>query len=223
MMQMWDLAPAQARARQEFLRERLVQSWDHRPVHRVGGADVSIRGDCAHAALVVVGYPELERVALSTATKPLTFPYIPGLLSWRECPALLAAWDGLDVKPDLVLVDGQGIAHPRGFGLAAHFGLLLDIPAVGVAKSHLYGFYAQPGREKGAWAPLYDESDPTQIIGAVLRTRTDVRPVYVSPGHRIDVPHAISLVLSCTPKYRLPEPIRSAHQAAGGTLRSEHS
>jgi deoxyribonuclease V len=211
----WDLTPAEARARQATLRDQLILSWDGRPIHCVGGADVSVRGRHARAAVSALGYPGLERLAVSTATRPLTFPYIPGLLSWRESPALLAAWDGLAaVRPDVLLVDGQGIAHPRGFGLASHLGLILDIPSIGVAKSRLYGLHAEPGQEAGQWVPLLDESDPGRVIGAVLRTRTGVRPLYVSPGHLIDLTHAIQVVLRCAPKYRLPEPIRWAHQAA---------
>jgi deoxyribonuclease V len=211
----WDLTPAEARARQGILRGQLALSWDDRPIHFVGGADVSVRGRLARAAITVLSYPGLQRIAASTATRPLTFPYIPGLLSWREAPAVLAAWDDLDAKPDVLLIDGQGIAHPRGFGLAAHLGLILNIPSIGVAKSHLYGLHAEPGREAGEWAPLLDETDPDRVIGAVVRTRTRVRPVYVSPGHRIDVLHAIQVVLRCAPRYRLPEPIRWAHQVAG--------
>jgi deoxyribonuclease V len=211
----WDLTPAEARARQETLRRQLILSWEDRPIHLVGGADVSIRGHHARAAVAVLSYPDLDRIAVSTATRALAFPYIPGLLSWRESPAILSAWDGLPILPDVLLVDGQGIAHPRGLGLAAHLGLILDTPSIGVAKSHLYGLYAEPGRDACDWTPLRDEADPGRVIGAVLRTRTGVRPLYVSPGHLIDLPDAIRLVLGCTPRYRLPEPIRWAHQAAG--------
>jgi len=216
MLHRWDLAIPEAKQLQTDLRQRLVPAWDGRQVSTVAGVDVGLRGGIARAAIVVLGYPELTPLVAATAKVPLAFPYVPGLLSFREAPAVLAAWDKLADRPDLVLFDGQGIAHPRGIGIAAHLGLWLGRPTVGVAKSRLYGRHAEPGPDKGDWAPLLDEDDGDKVIGAVLRTRTAVRPVYVSPGHLIDVPQSIHFVLTCTTKYRLPEPTRWAHRVAGG-------
>jgi deoxyribonuclease V len=216
MLHRWDLAIPEAKQLQIDLRQRLVLTWDGREVSTVGGVDVGLRGTIARAAIVVLHYPELTPLTAATADVPLAFPYVPGLLSFREAPAVLAAWDKLATKPDLVLFDGQGIAHPRGIGIAAHLGLWFMRPAVGVAKSRLYGRHAEPGLDRGEWVPLQDEDEPERVIGAVLRTRTAVRPVYVSPGHLIDLPQSIHFVLTCTAKYRLPEPTRWAHRVAGG-------
>jgi len=151
-----------------------------------------------------------------TADVPLVFPYIPGLLSFREGPAILAAWEKLQTQPDLLMFDGQGIAHPRGLGIASQMGLWLEQPTLGVGKSRLYGRHSAPGLKRGEWAELRDERDPKKIIGAVLRTREGVNPVYISPGHLIDLPTCIEFVLTCCGKYRLPEPTRWAHKVAGG-------
>ena len=184
----------------------------------IGGADVYFSGDQARAAVVVLGYPDLTRLASATADVPVQFPYIPDLLAFREGPAVLAAWDQLPLKPDLLFFDGQGIAHPRGFGLAAHMGLWLDIPAIGVAKSRLYGHHVEVGPRFGDRTELRDEVEPGCVIGAVLRTREHVRPLYISVGHRIDLEHAIVFVLSCCRGYRLPEPARWAHQLSLGGM-----
>jgi deoxyribonuclease V len=219
MLHRWDLAIPEAKQLQNDLRGRLVLAWDGREVSTVGGVDVGLRGQVARAAVVVLRYPDLTPLAAATAEVPLAFPYVPGLLSFREAPAVLAAWDNLATKPDVVLFDGQGVAHPRGIGIAAHLGLWLMRPTIGVAKSRLYGRHAEPGPNKGEWTPLLDEDDPESVIGAVLRTRTAVRPVYVSPGHLIDVPQSVHFALACASKYRLPEPTRWAHRvAAGATL-----
>jgi deoxyribonuclease V len=203
------------------LRERLILAWDGREVATVGGVDVSIKSGLARAAVVVLRYPELTPLEAATWEAPAAFPYIPGLLTYREGPVVLAAWERLRVKPDLLLYDGQGIAHPRGIGLAAHMGLWLECPSIGVAKTRLYGVHAEPSRLRGETAELRapggrgpDEIGP--VIGAVLRTRTDVKPVYVSPGHLVDVPHAVAYTLACCTGYRLPETTRWAHRVAGG-------
>jgi deoxyribonuclease V len=151
--------------------------------------------------------PNLAIVGSARARRPLAFPYVPGLLSFREAPAIIDALQQLSEKPDLLLVDGQGLAHPRRFGLACHLGVLADLPTIGVAKSRLVGAYEEPGTERGAWTPLIDGCE---TIGAVLRTRRAVRPVFVSIGHRICLQTAIDLVLRCTGHFRLPEPIRAA-------------
>jgi len=206
---------------QRELRERLVLAWDGREVTTVGGVDVSVQERRARAAIVVLQFPELAPLAAATAEAPVSFPYIPGLLSFREGPVVLAAWERLPVKPDLLLFDGQGIAHPRGIGLAAHMGLWLGCPSMGVAKTWLYGAHGEPGRLRGKAAELREPhgSGPQgagPVIGAVVRTRTDVKPVYVSPGHLIDVSHAVEYALACCTRYRLPETTRWAHRVAGG-------
>ena len=216
MLHPWNLTPEAAIALQSDLRRRLVLSWDDRPVATVGGVDVSIKTDTARAAIVVLRFPDLAPLASTTADAPLTFPYIPGLLAFREIPAILAAWDQLALKPDLVMVDGQGIAHPRGLGIASHLGLWIDRPTIGVAKSRLYGRHAGPGPARGDRAALHDERDPQRIIGAVLRARPGTTPLYVSPGHLIDLERSLRFVLDCLTQYRLPEPTRWAHKVGAG-------
>jgi deoxyribonuclease V len=217
----WDLDPKQAIEVQRGLRERLVLAWDGRAVRTVAGVDVSVKAGRARAAIVVLRFPDLAPLEAATAERPVSFPYIPGLLSFREGPVVLAAWERLRARPDLLLFDGQGIAHPRGFGLAAHLGLWLDCPSIGVAKTWLYGEHAEPGRLRGEAAELRSPARTGAVMGAVLRTRTDVKPVYVSPGHLIDVQHAIEFTLACCTRYRLPETTRGAHRVAGGGLLSE--
>ncbi|MCK4564465.1 MAG: deoxyribonuclease V, partial [Verrucomicrobia bacterium] len=155
----------------------------------------------------------LEVIETAIARRPTTFPYIPGLLSFREIPAILQAMLKLETVPDLLLCDGQGIAHPRRFGIAAHLGLLVDIPSIGVAKSRLAGIHDDVPKEKGSHVPLMDKGEQ---IGVVLRTRTNVKPLYVSPGHRIGIDSAMKFVMACTTKYRLPETTRWAHKLASG-------
>lgn len=182
-------------------------------LHRVAGVDVGFedRGRITRAAVVVVSYPELECVDRALARTPTRFPYVPGLLAFRELPAVIEALQRLTVEPQLFLCDGQGLAHPRRFGIACHLGLLTHTPALGVGKSRLLGQHADVGNARGAWQPLIDNHE---TIGAVLRTRTGVKPVYVSPGHRIDQRSAIELVLATAPRFRLPEPIRQADKLA---------
>jgi deoxyribonuclease V len=212
----WTLDPIEAVRIQATLRERLTLQWDGRAVSTIGGVDIGLEGDTARAAIVVLSYPDLAPLEGVTADVPLVFPYVPGLLAFREGPAILAAWEKLQTHPDLLMFDGQGIAHPRGLGIASQMGLWLERPSIGVAKSRLYGHHAAPGPRRGEWAELHDERDPNKIIGAVLRTREGVNPVYVSPGHLIDLPTCIEFVLRCCGKYRLPEPNRWAHKGASG-------
>ncbi|MFQ5890984.1 MAG: deoxyribonuclease V [Gemmatimonadota bacterium] len=212
----WTLNPHQAVKIQAELRDRLVLSWDGREVTTVGGVDVGLEDDQARASIVVLRYPDLAPVEGVTAEAAIVFPYIPGLLAFREGPAVLAAWKQLRTKPDLLMFDAQGIAHPRGIGLASQMGLWLERPSIGVAKSRLYGHHAVPGPKRGDGAELWDERDPDRIIGMVLRTRADVNPVYVSIGHLIDLPRSVEFVLKCCTRYRLPEPTRWAHKVAGG-------
>ncbi|MGB5063141.1 MAG: deoxyribonuclease V, partial [Candidatus Competibacter sp.] len=165
------------------------------------------------AAVAVLRYPELDVLETAIARRPTTFPYIPGLLSFRELPAVLAALERLREPPDLLLCDGQGIAHPRRLGIASHLGLLVDIPSVGVAKTRLFGTHEPVPEARGAWAPLRVDKE---IIGAVLRTRAGIKPLYVSSGHRIGLETAIGYVMGCCTRYRLPETTRYAHRLASG-------
>ncbi len=212
----WTLDPVEAARIQNSLRARLKLAWDGRAVRTVGGADVSIQGEQARAAIVVLRYPELTPLEGVTATAPLVFPYMAGLLAFREGPAVLAAWERLQQKPDLLMFGGQGIAHPRGLGIAAHMGLWLELPTIGVAKSWLYGRYTEPAETAGSWSELTDPRRGGQVIGSVVRSKERVKPLFVSPGNHIDVAHAIEFVLGCVRGYRLPETMRWAHRVAGG-------
>ena len=218
----WDLSPAEAAQVQANLRERLVLVWDRRPITTIGGVDISIKTDpadgqgtgSARAAIVVLQYPNLKPLEAVTADAPLVFPYIPGFLAFREGPAVLGAWEKLKNKPDLLMFDGQGIAHPRGIGIASLMGLWLECPTIGVAKSKLYGRHEEVGPRRGDRAKLVGKNG--NVIGTVLRTREKANPLYISPGHLIDVEHATEFVLACCTGYRLPEPTRWAHKVAGG-------
>jgi deoxyribonuclease V len=210
----WSLTPQEAVQVQAEMRQRLVLSWDGRPVHTIGGVDVSIQEEFTRAAIVVLRYPELTPFESAVEDTPLVFPYIPGLLAFREGPAVLAAWSKLQNKPDLLMFDGQGIAHPRGIGIASHMGLWLERPTIGVAKSRLYGLHTEVGSKRGDRADLLDKN--TNVIGTVLRTREKTNVLYISPGHLIDVEHATQFVMNCVTSYRLPEPTRWAHKVAGG-------
>jgi deoxyribonuclease V len=205
--QPWPRSPAEARQLQERLREQVIAEDEIGVVRRVAGVDVHYGRDRLWAAVVVMTVPELDAIENALIRRPLTFPYVPGLLSFREAPAILEVLQQLSEKPDLLLVDGHGLAHPRRFGLACHVGVLSDVPAIGVAKSRLVGIYEEPGIERGTWTPLVDRGE---TIGAVLRTRSAVRPVFVSIGHRINLKTAIGFVLRCTSRFRVPEPIRLA-------------
>jgi deoxyribonuclease V len=210
----WNLTPEEAIRVQTELRGRLVLMWDKRPVTTIAGVDISIQTETARAAIVVLRYPELTPFEAVTADVPLVFPYIPGLLSFREGPAVLSAWNELQNKPDLLMFDGQGIAHPRGIGIASQMGLWLERPTIGVAKSRLYGRHAEVGPQRGDRADLLDHN--RNVIGAVLRTREKTNPLYISPGHLMDVQPAVEFVIACVAGYRLPEPTRWAHKVAGG-------
>jgi deoxyribonuclease V len=213
----WTLDPSEAAQVQVALRERLVLSWPQgQRASTIGGVDVGLGTETARAAIVVLRYPDLTPLEGVSAEAPLVFPYVPGLLAFREGPAILAAWDKLQMQPDVLMFDGQGIAHPRGIGIASQMGLWLERPSIGVAKSRLYGHHAAPGPKRGDMAELYDERDRNRVIGAVLRTRDNVNPLYISPGHLVDLPTSIEFVLNCCTRYRLPEPTRWAHRVAGG-------
>jgi deoxyribonuclease V len=211
----WTLTPEEAVQVQKELRARLDLTWDGAfQVNTIGGVDVSLSEESARCAIVVLRFPELTPLEAVIADAPLVFPYIPGLLAFREGPAVLAAWDKLTSKPDLLMFDGQGIAHPRGIGIASQMGLWLVRPTIGVAKSRLYGRHEPVGPKRGDRAVLLDNRG--NIIGAVIRTREKTNPLYVSPGHLIDVDHAVEFVFAACTTYRLPEPTRWAHKVAGG-------
>lgn len=210
----WNLTASEAIALQKQLVSELVLT---RPivldaVKLVAGVDVSVKNDISHAAVVVLSFPDLQPVETVTYTLPTPFPYIPGLLSFREGPVLEHAFEQLHHEPDAFIFDGMGIAHPRRIGIAAHMGLWLQKPTVGCGKTLLVGQFVEPVDERGAYSDLVDRK---QRIGVVLRTRQGTKPVYISPGNLADIPSSIELVMACTTKYRLPEPIRAAHNAAG--------
>jgi deoxyribonuclease V len=209
----WDLTPKQAVALQARLRERVVHSDRTGDVRHVAGVDVGFErgGAVTRAAVAVLSFPGLALVDKAVVRQPTRFPYVPGLLSFREGPAVLAAFARLRVAPDLVLYDGQGIAHPRRFGIASHVGLLLDVPSIGVAKTRLVGEHRAPADRRGASAALVDAGE---TIGAVLRTRAGVKPLYVSIGHRVDLAAAVRWTMACITRYRLPETTRWAHRLA---------
>ncbi|MEM9354095.1 MAG: deoxyribonuclease V [Planctomycetota bacterium] len=216
----WNVAPAEARDIQQRLRRRVRLTPYHGPLRRVAGVDVGIKHNRATAAVVVLDANTLEVIEVAAAARPVEFPYIPGLLSFREVPVILEAAEKLTADPDVVLLDGQGIAHPRRFGLACHLGVLWNKPAIGCAKSRFIGVHEEPHEAAGSYTDLFDDrQDPPELIGAVLRSRDDVRPLYISAGHRVELPQAIDLVLDCCAGYRLPEPTRLAHHAAAGNLR----
>jgi deoxyribonuclease V len=210
----WDVTPRRAIALQRELAGGVVRRTTRRRFQRVAGADIALTPDGARCVAGVVVWDAIAQQVIEevTATRRLTFPYVPGLLSFREAPAVLAAIRKLKTEPDAFLFDGQGYAHPRRLGLACHVGLFIDRPSVGCAKSRLTGEHAAPGTARGATVPLYDGDER---IGAVVRTRPNVTPVYVSVGHRMDLERAVELVLACANRYRLPEPTRLADQLVG--------
>lgn len=200
---------------QRKLRERVIVEDQLGTVRTVAGLDVGPEGDgrVMRAAVAVLSFPDLKTADQVVARRPASFPYIPGLLSFREIPALLDALAKLGAMPDLLLCDGQGLAHPRRFGLACHLGVLTGMPSIGVAKSLLVGEHGLLPQARGSWRPLVHKGE---IVGAALRTRSGVAPVYVSIGHRVSLATAIDYVLACAPKYRLPETTRAAHRLASG-------
>jgi deoxyribonuclease V len=212
----WTLDPQEAAGVQDRLRKQLILAWDGRPVRSVAGVDIGLGEHTARAAVVVLSFPDLSPVEAVVAEVPLAFPYIPGLLAFREGPAFLAAWEKLRSQPDLVMFDGQGIAHPRGVGIAAQMGLWVDLPTIGVAKSRLFGKHEEPGSQAGDRVPLSDPRRGGHVIGMVLRSKTGVKPLFISPGHRMDAEHAAEFTWRCVAGYRLPEPTRWAHKVAGG-------
>jgi len=213
----WQLSTSQAIEMQHRLAARVSRNGEVIAPHFIAGVDISVgkEQEMARGTVVVLNYPELKVIETQVVQGRLDFPYIPGLLSFRESPLTLAACERLSITPDLILVDGQGIAHPRRFGLASHLGLFLDTPTIGCAKSLLCGSHEEPGVEPDSYAEVIDKGE---TIGVALRTKHGVKPVYVSIGHKIDLQTAIYWVMKCCRGYRLPEPTRLAHLAAGGNL-----
>jgi deoxyribonuclease V len=234
----WNLSRTQAVELQKRLRQQVQIQPLANPVKLVAGCDVSFNkfSDVIYAGIVILELPSLEAIAYATAVTRTSFPYIPGLLSFRETPALLEAWQRLETAPDVVMLDGQGIAHPRRFGIACHFGLLTDTPSIGCAKTLLVGKCEEPGQAAGSYALLMDKGE---VVGAALRTKDAAAPVFVSVGHRVDLPTAIDLTLRCVKGYqadygdalfamnrarslhRIPEPTRAAHILVNALRRGE--
>lgn len=209
----WNLTPSAAIALQKQLAPQLISDRpiDLRKIKTVAGVDVSVKNGMAQAAVVVMSYPDLEIMETVRAKQSAAYPYIPGLLTFREGPALETAFDKLSTWPDVFIFDGMGQIHPRRMGIAAHLGLWLQRPTVGCGKTHFIGDYEMPAKPKGSSTIL---SYGGEQLGVVLRTRANVKPVYVSVGHLADIDSAVELILACAPKYRLPRPIRQAHLAA---------
>ena len=216
----FDLSPAEARRLQEELASRVVvgPTLDLSGVRHVAGADVSTRGERAYATVVVLDFPGLSLVEVQGFEAPLRFPYVPGLLSFREIPPVVGALRKVETAVDALILDAQGLAHPRRMGLASHLGLFLGVPTVGCAKSRLVGSYEEPGMEKGSATDLVHRGE---VVGRVLRTREGVSPVYVSVGNGIDLRSSVELVLACCTRYRLPESTRQAHNAANRLRRGK--
>lgn len=213
----WNVSPKEAVALQRQLAEAVVTRPLTTPPRTIAGVDVSVRGDRVQTAIVVLRMADLEVIDQTVWRGPVVFPYISGLLSFREMPAILPALEQLRVVPDVFMTDSQGLAHPRRMGLACHLGVLLDHPTFGVAKTRLTGVYNAPGPEKGAEQPLFASANNPEVIGRVVRTRDRVKPVFVSVGHRITLPEAVALALGTTTRYRLPEPTRLAHLLSKNT------
>ena len=215
----WDLSPKEAIALQKKLASQLVgdSPIELKSINTVAGVDVSVKGGLTCACVVVLSYPDLELIETVCARQPTSYPYIPGLLTFREGPALESVFRTMQNEPDVFIFDGMGQMHPRRMGIAAHLGLWLGRPTMGCGKRHFIGEYQQPGDKKGSSSTVIYQG---QQVGVVLRTRPNVKPIYVSVGHLADIESSVQLVLSCTPKFRLPLPIRLAHRAASGACAS---
>ncbi len=216
----WKLSPKEAVKLQEELRTKVVLRDEFKNIRTIAGFDVGIRRGKdpkkklrGIGACVIMSYPDLNIMENHIIVTDVDYPYIPGLLSFRELPIIIPLLEEIENEPDLIMMDGQGIAHPRRFGLASHVGVILDKPSIGCAKSPLIGEYEEPGLESGSYRYIYHEGD---VIGAVLRSRNGVKPIYISPGHKITVETCIDIALNCCRGYRLPEPIREAHKLTRG-------
>ena len=204
----WEVNPREAIQFQKELKKKISLKKSFNNIKIVAGADVSYYKNNMIAGIVILKFPQLEIIEKKSSVSSVNFPYIPGLLTFREGPSLLEAFKKIKITPDVILFDGQGIAHPRRMGIATHLGLFLDRPTIGCAKSRLSGKYTLVGEKKGDYALL---KEGEEVLGAVLRTRKKVKPIFVSPGHKIDLPNSMEIVLKCIVKYRLPLPVREAH------------
>jgi len=204
----WKVSPGEAIQLQNELKGKISLKKSFNKVKIVAGADVSYYQNNMIAGIVIFKFPQLEIIEKKSSLSPVNFPYIPGLLTFREGPSLLEAFVKIKNEPDIILFDGQGIAHPRRMGIATHLGLFLDKPTIGCAKSRLSGKYTSIGEKKGDYALL---KEGEEVLGAVIRTRKKVKPIFVSPGYKIDLPNSIEIILKCIVKYRLPVPVREAH------------
>ena len=206
----WDVSPQEAIQLQKELRSRLDLKKLPGPIRCVAGGDVSFSRKSGRiwAGVVVLSFPDLIKIEEQWIEDKVEFPYIPGLLSFRELPVLLEALERLESDPDLIICDGQGVAHPRGLGLASHLGLHVNRATIGCAKSRLVGEFSEVKKEKGSYTPLWYKE---QMVGAVVRTKRDVKPLFISPGNRITLDESVKIVLGCCGKYRMPEPTRQAH------------
>lgn len=206
----WNLSPRDAVALQKELRESVIIKPLDREIKTIAGADISFNKyqPEIYAGIVVLDLATLETIEKTSVVTTTKFPYIPGLLSFRESPALLEAWEKLKTEPDVVMFDGMGIAHPRRVGIASHVGLMINRPTIGCGKSVLVGKFDEPESVRGSWSEMIDKGE---TIGAALRTKNNVQPVYISPGHLIDLEGAVRLSLACDGGYRIPEPTRRAH------------
>lgn len=209
----WNVSLSEARQIQKQLSSEVIIEDCLNTVRYIAGVDVGFKNEqtTTYAAVTILTFPQLQICEYRHAATPTIFPYIPGLLSFRELPAILQALQKVKQQPDLILCDGQGIAHPRRLGIASHLGVITGFATIGVAKKRLVGEYTLPGQEKGNWEHLFYHHE---IIGAVLRTRTKVKPLFISPGHKISTTTSVDFVLRCCTKYRLPEPTRLAHKIA---------
>ncbi|WP_212004331.1 deoxyribonuclease V [Chitinophaga sp. HK235] len=217
-----ELSVPEATRLQQELRKEVITTPFKGKVQYVAGADISFNkfSTTVYAGIVLLHFPSMQPVGYSLVKKEVTFPYVPGFLAFREVPALLDAWQQLPQKPDVLVVDGHGIAHPRRMGIASHFGVLANQVTIGSAKKKLFGLYEEPGPAKGDHSPLTDKQGA--VIGTVYRSKQNVKPIFISPGHLIDVAGSLDLVSQCVQRYRLPEPTRLAHNAVNqfrlGTL-----
>jgi deoxyribonuclease V len=204
------LTPAQAIAYQQELRKQIRIEPLTQLITTIAGADISFNkySEVVYAGIVVFSYPDLKIISNATAISRTSFPYISGLLAFREVPALLETWDKLSTKPDVMVLDGQGIAHERRLGIATHFGLVADVPSIGSAKSRLYGKYDEPANIPFAQSPMYDKGE---LIGMAIRSKRNCNPIYVSPGHRVSMEQSVQIIKNCIRGYRIPEPTRQAH------------
>ncbi len=216
----WDVTPDEAIRIQNKLRGLVKVENLKSKINYIAGADISFDkgSNVVYAGIVVLKFQELEEIEHSLVITEVNFPYIPGLLSFRESPALIKAWEKIEVVPDVVVIDGQGIAHPRRFGIASHFGVLIDRPTIGCAKSLLVGRYDEPSEKAGSYSYLYDSGE---IVGVALRTRDNVQPVFVSVGHKITLEESIEIILQTVKGFRIPEPTRRAHNLVNALRRGE--